>query len=218
LKWQIIVLVITFVFVVGTIGLNAVAPAPSYDNIPISIASSSWRIDESSQDFALSKDGVFFTQYNYSLYLDLEITNNSNKTINNIRAFYGYEITSNDNSEYAYTYEQHNYSDLLSKNRRSAGAFYYESGNYSLKGGESIMISLYIEGFLRSEKHDNPFADKEISGFELYISWLKFSGFGGQWGDAFSIPSWPVPEDFDLSSVTVKFDIEPFNTSQVKSS
>ena len=138
----------------------------NYDNIPISI-NNSWRVDEDSR-----------------IYLDLEITNNTNKTIKYFRA--AYFIYTYDSNGYLRTITEHGFGNLLIMGE-----------NKLLHGKSTESISL-----------PTSFSSEDIHRIEvnLYVSWIDFTWFGGEWGNK-SVNS---SSDPGIAKIAVKLDIQPY--------
>ncbi|MCL2140544.1 MAG: hypothetical protein FWH42_02535 [Dehalococcoidia bacterium] len=206
-------------------------PTFAEDDFPLSI-SASWRVGESVQV------DDFYSWVTTPLIVDLEITNLTDKTINNIRAFYEFEqFTTFDADEQSVKIIL--FDGIVIENRTSAisksgcylnllqkptiGDAVSTENNYfaaqepiPLKGGETRTIHFAV---LTSFDYEIDHTDKiELN---LYISWVKFSR--GGWGSAFSIPQWQTfyqdgegnyypssPIEYDLEAVTVKIDIPTF--------
>ena len=214
---KLILLVAVSLFVVGAV---AFAPyyTPTFENIPISV-NSSWRIGKAPWDYDREL-----------LYLDLDITNNSNKTINNIRAFYHFSGNYNNGDTISHwnhgenilvfdTYEK------VSRPDDEYNSYYQSRQSLTIPKGQTVRISLPLNTYRYIINYD--FAEyaneREIEKVEVdfYVSWIRYKGlFAGQWGNAFGIPQWPPhgPDynhgdngiEYDLKAVTVKINVDTY--------
>jgi len=221
-----IVLIAVFVFVLGTVGWSAVIPhGHTFEDIPISIKSS-WYIGDSYNIWNVypTKQGIELPSYdNGGIYLDLEITNHGSKSIDNIRAFYDYFVYEQDGQ---FNYPNSHYANLLWD---SEVISQYERGtmpSVTLRSGETRSVRIHIANVsypidsTLEEYLDEHFNKIEV---DFYVSWIHYTGIGGQWGWAFGIPNWELryeflpdgtfcvrDSDFDISAVTAKIDIVPY--------
>jgi len=221
-----IILIAVFVFVLVTVSWSAVPHRHSYENIPLSI-NSSWRISDSIYKSPYTHYPDSDIPTGSSIWLDLEITNNSNKTIDNIRA-YGNSYIYEQDGKLSFSSITHSGMNLLWDTNLWDMAIIYSSGNSSypsstLRGKETRTVSLFVANAFDTDMWS---AEEYIKSFynrieaDLYITWIHYTGFGGQWGHAFGITQWEraiewvsndsyiVGENRPVNAV--KIDIEPF--------
>lgn len=165
-----------------------------------------------------------------AIFLDLEITNHSNKAINNIRAFCNFYVyTQTGEFSYGNSYGRNGMNLLWNTDLWAMDITYSSrpSGypSVTLRSGETKTVSLFLANAPSSdefsiEEYIDNFYNRVESDF--YISWIQHTGlFGGQWGNAFGITQWEsfssewFSEDSHVINKpnptnAVKIDIEPF--------
>jgi len=225
-----IVLIAVFVLVLGTVGGSAVIPHHhTFENVPISIKSS-WYIGDSYNPYGYSiltpddSSSINFPSYgNSGIYLDLEITNHGSKSIDNIRAFYDYFVYEQDGKFY---FANSHYANLLWDREIISQ---YERGtmpSVTLRSGETRSVRIHITNIsYPTDSTLEEYLDEHYNKIEVdfYVSWIHYTGIGGQWGWAFGIPNWGLryeflpdgtinsaKHNFDISAVSAKIDIVPY--------
>ena len=245
------VLATVFVLVVVAIGWRVIIPHHhTFENIPISIEYS-WHVGE----FSGFQNGYLFNPdyeidilipretpkpYNggtiiatpnmlsgyIPICLDLNITNNSNKTIKNIRAYFdtgeylpdGTLVSFGSVSGVNLLWDSGSVNDWISP-------YSYHHGTLSLRGGETKTIRLLVH--MPNYQTSLDLSEEEILNgideyldslkFEanLYISWIQYAGFGGQWGEAFSLTQWDGTYEFDPELVGVVINEPPADVMKI---
>jgi len=246
------VLATVFVLVVGIIGWRVIIPHHhTFENIPISIEYS-WHVGE----FSGFKEGyLFYSDYELNIpipretpkpydsgtiiaqpnvlsgyipiCLDLNITNHSNKTIKNIRAYFdvGGYLPDGTLVSYGTVSGLNLLWDISDSVNDWISPNFYHNGTLSLRGGETKTIRLLVhmphyqtsldlsEAEILNDIED--FLDSLKFETNLYISWIQYAGFGGQWGEAFSLTQWGGTYEFDPELGGVIINEPPANVAKI---
>jgi len=141
----------------------------NYNNIPISV-NNSWHVGEDSK-----------------IYLDLEITNNSNKTIKCCKVAY-------------FTYAYNSEGRVIGESDAKIGNFLVFNKNKLLHGNSTITISLPIT------EYNVTIHNIEVN---FYVQWIDFTWFGGEWGSK----SRDSNTDYGISKISAKLDIKLYTRS-----
>ncbi|MCL2475038.1 MAG: arrestin family protein [Chloroflexi bacterium] len=185
---KISVLTIVFVFVIGVISFNVFMPyTPTFENMPVSFKNS-WHIERDNN-----------RRYDQIL-VNLDITNNSKKTIKNLKISYYCYI----HNDLPYV----NYRDninLLKLNRDVD----------IIRSGQTVSISLQLfsigsVGNITDSDVEFLFDRVDKLELEIYVHWAQYTWFGGQWGDVFGSLRHVDGELDNLSSSGIKIDMEPY--------
>ena len=161
-----VILAVILTFVAGVVGQGVLMPyKPKFEDALV-VFENSWRTE-------CFSDGL-----STQIYLDLNITNNGKKTIKNLYVAYKISIF-RDNIEEPYTVS-----------RARVNLLRVDWPAKTIASGETVSVGLQImsmgtitdENGLTSPSFD--LVNKmEI---ELYVYWIQYTWFGGQWGDIYA--------------------------------